>query len=259
MEDFSLQCFGVGDGWPGADRSHSSFLYRFGKTTLLIDCGESASRSFKRTGLSYDTIDGIFISHLHSDHVGGFFMLVQGFWLERRKKNLPVYMPADGIGPIRSMLRAAFLFDELFGFAFQFRAISSRPVKVNGVAIRAFPTTHLDNLRAAFGRKYPQSYAAYCFLLETKKLRIGHTADVGQPEDLDPLLEKPLDLLVCELTHFKPRDLFNYLHGRQIKRILFVHVGRHYWEQLPDTGRMARRLLGGIPFAFARDGSRLRL
>src|ERR1051325_11930468 len=40
MAEFSLTCFGVGDGWPCADRKHAAFLYRFGHATILIDCGE---------------------------------------------------------------------------------------------------------------------------------------------------------------------------------------------------------------------------
>ena len=48
-----------------------------------MDCGETVSGGYKATGLDYDTIDRIFISHLHSDHIGGFFMLMQGFWLEQ--------------------------------------------------------------------------------------------------------------------------------------------------------------------------------
>ena len=102
MGKCSLTCFGVGDGWPCADRNHSSFLYQFGKTSLLIDCGEGVSGAFKATGLPYDTIDGIFISHLHADHFAGFFMLMQGFWLERRRKKLSVHLPGVGPCPARA-------------------------------------------------------------------------------------------------------------------------------------------------------------
>src|SRR5687768_17086560 len=92
MDDFSLKCFGVGDGTPSAERNHSAYLYRLGTATLLIDCGEPVSRSFKATGLSYETIDRIFLSHLHSDHVGGLFMLLQGFWLEQRRQQLTIHL-----------------------------------------------------------------------------------------------------------------------------------------------------------------------
>jgi len=39
--------------------------------TLLIDCGADARFSLHEQGLSFPDIKNIFISHLHSDHVGG--------------------------------------------------------------------------------------------------------------------------------------------------------------------------------------------
>ncbi len=260
MRAFSLKCFGVGDGWPCGDRGHSSFLYRFGKTTLLIDCGESVSGGFKGSGLSYDSIDRILLSHLHSDHIGGFFMLMQGFWLERRTKDLPIHLPQDGIVPIRQLLDVAMIFDELLAFRPQFKALAAgKPILSGGVRITPFPTTHLESLRQAHQRKYPLAFAAFSFLLETKNLRIAHSADLGAPEDLEPLVQKPLDLLVCELSHFKPADLFRYLHGRPIKRIEFIHVARPYWENLAKVKAQAEKLLGGIPFSFPHDGDEITL
>lgn len=260
MHSFSLRCFGVGDGWPCADRGHSSFLYRFGKVALLIDCGESISSSYKASGLDYDTIDRIFISHLHCDHVGGFFMLMQGFWLEQRQKDLPVHLPAEGIEPIRQMLNASCIFDELYGFRLQFEPLKlEQPVVTHNVRVTPFRSSHLDSLRESFQKKYPQAFAAYCFLLESGKLRVGHSADIGAPEDLAPLLAKPLDLLVCELAHFKPEDLFRYLRGRPVKRVVFIHVARRYWENLEEVRALAEEILADIPFSFARDGEEITL
>ena len=219
MESFSLRCFGVGDGTACADRNHSAYLYSFGATTLLLDCGEPISRGFKASGLSYDLIDRILISHLHADHIGGLFMLLQGFWLEKRRKDLHIHLPADSIGPVRQMLRACFLFDELLQFRLTFSPISSgQAIVEDDVRVTPFPTTHLQPLRKSFQSKYPGDYAAFCFLIETPHCRIGHSADLGSPMDLEPLLAKPLDLLVCEVAHFEPRDLFTYLQGRQIQR-----------------------------------------
>ena len=260
MRPISLHCFGIGDGWPCGDRSHSSFLYRFGQVNLLIDCGEPVSRHFKNTGLKYDAIDRIFISHLHCDHISGFFMLMQGFWLEKRRKDLPVHLPADGIAPVRQMLNAAYIFDELLAFRLQFQPLETgRSVITEDVRVTPFPTTHLEGLRRAFQEDHPQSFAAYSFLLESDPVRIAHSADLGAVDDLAPLVEKPLDLLVCELAHFKPKDLFLYLQGREIKRIVFIHVSRRHWEALPKTEVLARKLLGNIPFSFARDGENITL
>ena len=38
---------------------------------LLIDCGADVRHALKNQGLSYRDIDNVYISHLHSDHVGG--------------------------------------------------------------------------------------------------------------------------------------------------------------------------------------------
>jgi ribonuclease BN (tRNA processing enzyme) len=260
MDKFALKCFGVGDGWPCADRKHSSFLYRLGKTSLLVDCGETVSGGFKASGLNYDTLDRIFISHLHSDHIGGFFMLMQGFWLEQRQKELPVHMPAEGIKLFRQMLNAAFIFPELLQFKLRFEALrTAKAVTVGNVRVTPYPTTHLEQLRHAFQKRYPQDFQAFSFLIEAGKLRIGHSADLGAPEDLEPLLKKPLDVLVCELAHFHAEDLFLYLKGRAIKRIVFIHLGRPYWENLPKTRRLAKKMLGEIPCVFAHDGQEIGL
>ena len=258
MQNFSLKCFGVGDGWPCVDRNHSSFLYQFGTTSILIDCGESVSRSYKMSGARYDAIDRIFLSHLHADHFAGFFMLLQSFWLEGRRKALRVHLPADGIKPLRQMLNAAYLFSELPRFRLQFLPLrAKKPVQTAKVSITAFSTSHLEQMRVVFQKKYRQKFISYCFLLEAGRLRIGHSADIGKPEDLAPLLAKPLDLLVCELAHPKPRELFSYLQRHEVERVVFVHLARPYWANLKETRRLAARLLPNASHIFARDGQEI--
>ena len=254
MRNRSLKCFGVGDGWPCANRNHASFLYRLGKVSLLIDCGDSVSRSFKATNLSYDAIDRIFISHLHADHFGGFFMLMQAFWLEGRQKTLPVSLPASGLKPVSQMLTAGMIFPELLGFKLRLEPLkASRTVTTKGVRVTPFRTSHLDRLKKSFQIKYPLDFDAFCFLIEADGLRIGHSGDLGNPEDLDPLLKKPLDLLVCELSHFKREDLFAYLKNHAVKRVVFVHLARSYRKNLAETRRLAAKMLPNVPCSFAGD------
>lgn len=249
-----MRCFGVGDGWPGADRNHASFLYRLGRTTILVDCGEGVSARFKATGLPYDLIDSVFISHLHADHCGGFWMFIQGLWLEQRKKDLPVYMPADGVKAFNQMLATSYLFPEIIPFRLKLEGLRAmRPVMTGDARVTPFRTTHLDRLRKEHRKNHAREYDAYSFLIEAHGLRIAHSADIGRPEDLAPLLRGPLDLLVCELAHFRAEDLFKYLDGRNIKRVIFVHVARPYWQDLKNTRLLAAKLLPRLPYAFARD------
>src|ERR1041385_5013478 len=116
-------------------------------------------------------------------------------------------MPAAAIDPVKQLLETAMIYEGLLQFHLQMLPLKEGIANVvKGARVTAFATSHLDGLR----RKFPRSSAkplACCFLLEHKKLRIGHSADLGKPEDLDPLFEKALDLLVCELAHFTPEQI----------------------------------------------------
>ena len=256
MQQSSLTCFGVGDGFPCADRNHAAFLYRFPNSSVLIDCGESIDSCYQSSGLSYDLFDSLLISHLHADHIAGLFMLIQGCWLEGRRKPLKIYLPGSAIAPVRSMLTASFLFQELFKFRLELLPHKAgQAVAVRDIRATPFKTTHLDRTRGQFRKKYGNIFESFSFLLERGRARIGHSADLGRPEDLDPMFSKPLDLLVCEMAHFTPEAILSYLALHPVRRVVFVHLGRSYWARLPQLRRLAARRLPHIPHTFARDGA----
>jgi ribonuclease BN (tRNA processing enzyme) len=223
-----------------------------------MDCGEPASSSFFKTGLSYDAIDHIFISHLHFDHVGCLFMLIQSFWLKRQKKELVVHLPVDGIAPVRQLLNAGCIFDELLAFRLRFEPLRhGEAVTVGNVQVTPFMTTHLRTFRQRFSQKHPQNYEAFCFLIEAEGLRVGHTADVGSADDLAPLVAKPLDLLVCEMAHLNTERLFRLLHDCQIKRYVFIHLTQKQTTQIEQLRLLASQHLGTAELCFARDGEQI--
>jgi len=251
-----LNCFGVGEGWPCHDRRHSSYLYRFGDTHILVDCGEGLSSAYKASGLSYELVDRVLISHLHSDHVGSFSQWMQGLWLEGRVRPVSVSAPAAAIGPIRDWLETTLLFPELVRFETRWEPlVPGKAIRSGPVQIRSFPTTHLESLRRSFGEKHPRAvFDCFGFLFEFAGRRVAHSSDIGNVNDLEPLLEEPLDLLVCELSHVSPTDLFVKLRGRKIGKVVFTHVSRELWAARTRLRRDATRALDGIPFVIARDG-----
>lgn len=250
-----LHLLGTADGSGNAERNHSAYLYQFAQSTIQIDCGDGASRGFKALGLDFETLDRLIISHLHADHVAGFFMLMQAYWLEHRQKRLVVHLPADGIEPIRQMLRAGYLFEDRL-FRLSFEALSAdHPIRLPDVTITPHYTTHLESTRQKFQAKYPARYEAFSFLIETASgLRIAHSADLGAPKDLTPLLEKPVDLLICELAHFQPAELFDFLKNRSVKHLLLTHVLADYMQQREEIVKLASEMLPKTRIKFAEDG-----
>ena len=252
-----LTCLGTGDGRVSADRGHSSFLYELEGTRLLVDCGEPVSRRLKSTGVGADDLDGIFLSHLHCDHSGGLFMLMQGLWLDRRCRALTLHLPAEGIEPIQAMLRAAYIFDGLLEFDTTWQPLKVDEVcQVKTVRVTPHLTSHLHSLRDAFQAQHPQAFEAFSFVLEAGGLRLGHSADIGALADLDPLTAEPLDLLVCEMAHCDPEGLLDYLAGREVKEVAFTHV---HQKHLPRLGEIQAMAAGRVNCRFVADGEVIEL
>jgi len=260
MDKVAIKCFGVGDGAPCSDRNHSAYLYDLAGQTLLVDCGEPLCQSYKASGRDFNDIDRILISHYHFDHLGGLFMFLQGSWLEGRRKPLPVHLPAIGIPAIGQLLHAACLFPEVLPFTLEFIPLEAgHAIQSDSVSITPFPTTHLDHFRKRYETQYPGNFQAFGFLIDWAEGRLCHSADLGSPDDLKSVLQQPLDILICELSHFKPDDLFTLLSSADIGTVVLTHVGRAYWENLAPIKNRAKELLPGKEVLFAKDQQVIRL
>lgn len=257
---YRLTCLGVGDGHASARRAHAAFLYEFGATRLLVDCGEPATHSLLRAGVRLEALDGVVISHLHFDHVGGVFTLLQGLWLSRRQRPLTLHLPRAGVQPVRALLQAAHLFNLIPPpFALRLEPLQSgRPFKVGAITVTPLANSHLappPGTRPRPARARVDE--AFSFLLEDGHRRVAHSADLGGVEDLTPLVAEPLDLLVCELAHLDPAALLARLRGRPIRRTLLVHLSAGQWRARQSWQARAARALAPGAVRIPRDGERV--
>lgn len=65
-----IQMIGTGSAFSKKYFNNNALIYSNG-FTLLLDCGATAPRALHALDVSLDRIDGILISHIHADHVGG--------------------------------------------------------------------------------------------------------------------------------------------------------------------------------------------
>src|SRR4029434_1234329 len=61
--------------------------------------------------------------------------------------------------------------------------------------------------------------------------RFVYSGDLGAPSDLKEILKEPLDLLICELSHFTPEELASALRGAHIGTLCLTHVATEFDER----------------------------
>ena len=93
------------------ERFGPSILVQAGTQTLIFDAGRGAIQRLTQASVTYDQVDALFLTHLHSDHVVGIPDLWLTGWIQsRRTKGLPVFGP-EGTVSMMGHLKQAFAFD----------------------------------------------------------------------------------------------------------------------------------------------------
>jgi ribonuclease Z len=72
---------GTGVPTPSAERFQAATLVEGGTKRLLIDAGRGVSVRLWQLGIPLSEIDGVFLTHFHSDHINGLADLWATGWL----------------------------------------------------------------------------------------------------------------------------------------------------------------------------------
>src|SRR5258708_10138763 len=116
----TITLLGPVPGSPAAYRNHSSFLLETGGHKILVDAGESCSRTLIELGIQPVELDTIIITHGHSDHTGGFAMVIQSCWIMGRERPLPIFLPIELIQPLPLLLNPSYIVPPFISLSFPF-------------------------------------------------------------------------------------------------------------------------------------------
>ncbi len=86
----------LGSGGPELDDGRTSSGYLIWvdeKARLLVDAGTGSSVQFGATGAKLEDLEGIILSHLHTDHAADIPSFIKGSYFTSRKTSLPVIGP----------------------------------------------------------------------------------------------------------------------------------------------------------------------
>ncbi|MDE2563802.1 MAG: MBL fold metallo-hydrolase [Sphingomonadales bacterium] len=108
---------GSGSPLPDTQRAGPCVAVLAGQDAFVFDAGSGSVRKLLRMGFPIGKLKGVFLTHLHSDHIDGLGELLLQSWIGgSRAAPTPVYGPA-GTDRVVNGLREAYAIDEGFRIA----------------------------------------------------------------------------------------------------------------------------------------------
>jgi ribonuclease Z len=94
-QTFELLILGSSAATPTANRNPTAQLLNIAERFFLIDCGEGTQMQMRKYKARFQSVNHIFISHLHGDHFLGLPGFIASMHLLGRKNELTVYGPKE--------------------------------------------------------------------------------------------------------------------------------------------------------------------
>lgn len=273
----NIEVLVLGSGGPELDdgRNSSGFAILVdGEATLLVDAGAGTAREFERSGQSFNTVEGILLTHLHVDHVNDLAAYIKGAFFTGRKQDLHVFGPTGnehlpdtkqyverildkktGLYPYlhRQLPEHAGMYD----YKILASAVSAAKVTVNalpgGIDVTSVPTSH-----------GPLPSVAWRIDIDGCKLAFMGDTNAKVLKPFNRYLEAP-DLLVLNMPlgldapepaqnlHMGPEDLAKLIKQAKPKLTMLAHLMKRSLKNL-DTNVAYIRSAARSPVVVAEDG-----
>jgi ribonuclease Z len=276
-----LTLLGTGSPVPSANRWGPSQAITSGDTNILVDCGWGATRRlFASWGnLRPNTIDALFLTHLHSDHISDIVDLLVMRWTGGATTPLPVYGPAgtqDVIDGARQVLRADVGFrlahhgEKLWsgGTECDVHELSAgvdptEAATIGGISVKVFEVDHRP-VFPAFGFRFESERKSIVISGDTNPcpglLNGARDADILVCDSMHlPMMEqmeariREINPVTAELLkdahdyHAHVGDVAKLAHEAGVKHLVLSHI----LPPIPDDGPMVEMFTAGLNGAFS--------
>lgn len=186
MSVFTVRILGNSSATPAFSRFTASQVVNYNDRFYLIDAGEGVQMQLQRYKVKYSRIDGIFVSHLHGDHILGIPGLLASLSIFERSAPLPIYAPEG----LRQILEVLFKHSEThLKYELQFHALEDFAA---GEAI--FETERMSV------SSFPLNHQTFCrgFLFQEKnkrrKFNFYRAKELGIPKEYFHLIKQERDI-----------------------------------------------------------------
>jgi ribonuclease Z len=191
---------GTGSPLPSRDRAAACTVVIADGKLFVFDMGEGSGETLTLMGLPLDKIQGVWLTHLHSDHFEGLGPFTLQRWAgTSAKMPLPVFGP-EGVNEITDGLNAAYRIDSTYRIAHHGEAVvPPSGFGMKGAAIQPGVAYNGGGVRiTAFAVDHEPISPAFGYRLDWQGKSVTITGDTAYTPAL-AAAAKGSDLLVSEL------------------------------------------------------------
>lgn len=148
--------------------------------------------------------------------------------VEETRGLIHILMPGEAIAPIKAYLSAVYLELSRLPFDVEFEPVSEGLIYDDGLLrVSAAPNRHLKANPAyqTLLESQPQrQLESFSFRGEIEGLRFVFSGDINALDELEPLLDEAIDLLILEVAHYDPVQIRDFVRQHGIPRTILTHI-----------------------------------
>lgn len=230
---------GTSHGAPELGRYCTSLFIEHNGYGFILDLGAPTEYLLKQKGFEMDKVKGIFITHMHADHVEALTSVTKYFSVYNTDAEADLFLPeSEAVQPYKAWISCMHINvpDRLRVNVVKEGVIYDK----YGLRVTAIRTEHFSN-----------EIPSYAYFFEADGKRVLFTGDLAYDYHDYPkiLYTENFDLVVAELTHLSADKLWNIFDGTKTKMMIFSHIWPENAEYL---GKNAVEF--DFPYFVANDG-----
>lgn len=240
---------GTGSPMPNPDRAGPCHVIIAGDQIFLVDIGEGGNRVLNLMGINPAQLDGLLLTHFHSDHIDGLGPLMLFHWTRGATTTpLPVHGPT-GVEVIIDGFNAAYATDDTYRIAhhgeevvppsgggavaipFEMTGLRQVVLQKDGLTITAFKVDHAP-IDPAVGYRFDYKGRAICISGDTSK-----SANLESTcESVDILVHDALQPAMVEKMRARMLELDNPFAAKIMHDIQDYHASP---EEAAESAQIA--------------------